>query len=123
MAELVGIPKTKDEYLLKIIDRIGTEAGITHFDVGQIDIVHKASPKASAFIIILFIKKSDQINFYIQNKKFYSLDAESFVEKHYDDNESGHVKTYELIYLYESFCPQNRLLLKEAWKTSKELKC
>ena len=78
MVGLADIPKTTYE---DRIDRMPTEAGITHFDIGQIDVVHRTSPKASALIIILFIKKSDGINFYYQNKRFYLIDAASFVEK------------------------------------------
>ena len=101
MVGLADIPKTTDE---DGIDRMPTEAGITHFDIGQIDVVHRTSPKASAPIIILFIKKSDGINFYYQNKRFYLIDAASFVEKQYDNN-----KSYGFIYLNESLTPQNRL--------------
>ena len=102
---------------------MATEAGITHFDVGQIDIVHRILPKVSARIIILFIKKSNQMNFYYQNKKLYSLDVERLVEKHYVDKESDQAKICCLIYLNKSFTPQNRLLLKGAQKPSKDLKC
>ena len=35
------------------------ETGITYIDVSQTDAVHRTSPKESAPIIILFIKKSD----------------------------------------------------------------
>ena len=59
------------------------------------------------------------MNFYHQNKRFYSLHAKGFVEKHYDDNESGHSKTYGPIYLNKSLTPQNCLLLKEVQKVSK----
>lgn len=64
--ETAGIPKTTDEDLIKIIDRIAIEAGITHFDVGQINVVRRTSPTESAPINILFLKKSDRMNFYYQ---------------------------------------------------------
>ena len=55
MVELAGIPKTTDQGLIKIINRMATEAGVTHFDVGQIDVVHRTSFKESAAIIIIII--------------------------------------------------------------------
>lgn len=34
------------------------------------------------------------MNFYYQKKKFHSLEANIFVDKRYDDDESGQGKTY-----------------------------
>ena len=62
------------------------------------------------------------MNFYYQKKKFHSLEANIFVDKRYDDDESGQGKTYGSIYLNESVTPQNCMLLKEAQKASKDLK-
>ena len=56
MTELAGIPK-KDQGLIKIVDRMATETGVTHFDVGQIAVVHRTSPNESAPIIILVMKE------------------------------------------------------------------
>ena len=81
MVELASIPKTTDEDLMKIVGKTAMEAGITHFDVGQIDDVRKTLIKESATIIILFLKKSDRMKFFYQKKKFYSVDAKRFVEK------------------------------------------
>ena len=62
------------------------------------------------------------MNFYYQKKKFYSLDANIFVEENYADNESGQGKTYWSIDSNESLTPPDHLLLKEARKASKNLK-
>ena len=61
---MAGIPKKTNEAVIKMIDKMATKAGITHFDVGQIDVVHRTLPKESASSIIVFIKKSDWINLY-----------------------------------------------------------
>ena len=60
--------------------------------------------------------------FYYQKKNIYSLDAKIFVEENYADNESGQGKTYGPIDSNESLTPPDRLLLKEARKSSKNLK-
>ena len=96
---------------------MATEAGVTHFDFGQIYVVHRSSPKESTHIIIIvFMKKNDR------KKTFYRLDAKIFLKERYDDNESDQSKTYGPIYLNESLTPQNRLLLKKAQKARKNLK-
>ena len=61
MAALAGICKTRNK------------TGIIHFDIGQIDVVHGISLKQSTPTIILFIKKSDRMNFYYQKKSFLYL--------------------------------------------------
>ena len=118
MVELAGIPKKTDEDLMKIVGKTAMEAGITHFDVGQIDDVRKT---LTAPIIILPLKKSDRMKFFCQNK-FYSLDSKRFVEEHYADNESSQGKTYGSVYLNESLTPQNFVLLKESQKASKSMR-
>ena len=66
----------KDKYQIKTIDRVTTEAGITHFYVGQVYVVHRASPKESTPIVIIFMKKYDL------KKTFCWLDANTFLEEH-----------------------------------------
>lgn len=61
---MARIPKKTDEAVIRMTDKMATKAGITHFNVGQIDVVHRTLPKESASTIILFIKKSHQINLY-----------------------------------------------------------
>ena len=61
MVGLAGICKTRNK------------TGIIHFDVGQIDVVHGTSLKKSTPTNILFIKKSDRMNFYYQKKSFLYL--------------------------------------------------
>lgn len=70
MVKTAGIPKTTGKDLIKIIDRMATKSGITHFDVGQINVVRRTSPTESAPINIFFLKKSERMNFYYQKKRF-----------------------------------------------------
>ena len=41
IVELADIPKKTDVGLMKITDRMSTEAGITNFDVAQIEFEHR----------------------------------------------------------------------------------
>ena len=70
MVKTAGISKTTGKDLIKIIERMATESSITHFDVGQINVVRRTSLTESVPINIFFLKKSDRMNFYYQKKRF-----------------------------------------------------
>ena len=91
MIEIAGILYRKEENYIQLISKLAELAEITNFNKNQIDLVHRASTKPTALIIILFNKKSDRINFYNQRKKRKKLRSEQFQigTDNGNDNEEG----------------------------------
>ena len=57
MLELARIPVHEDKNCVDIISKGAEVANIHNFSEDQTDVAHRTSPKPTALIIILFVKK------------------------------------------------------------------
>ena len=63
MIEIASISNHKEKNCIQLISELAELAEIINFSKNQIDLAHRTSNKPTAPLIILFNKKSDQINF------------------------------------------------------------
>ena len=80
MLELSGILWQDDENAIDLAHKTPAVAGIRNFDMSQIDIAHRVSEKGTAPIIVLFNRKADRTNFYIQKNRLFTVPANHIVK-------------------------------------------
>ena len=129
MLELSGIPRQDDENAIDLVSKTAVVAGISNFDVSQIDIAHRVSGKGTELIIVLFNRKADRTNFYRQKKKLFKVRANHIVKPNNNEDHSGSEvslpgfkRENSYIYLNKTLTSMNRMSLREARKESKRLK-
>ena len=126
MLEPSCIPRQDDENVIDLVNNTALAAGICNVNVIQVDIAHRVSDKGTAPVTVLFNRKADRTSFYRQKNRLCKVQANHIAKSNTDNNGDSEVslpgleRENSFIYMNESLTSINRMLLRDASKTSKK---